>query len=327
MKIKLTIAAAVSVAASALIPFQAFAKAPEYPADSIRIIVPFGAGGGTDAVARMVASGLSERLEIPVNVENRPGAGGVIGHREIANAKTDGSVIGLMTSSLDSYQTLGRGDINYRSYSPIALVNFDPAGIQVSAKSEFDSLPQVLDALKSDPSKYTASASGIGGPWHVAWVKMLLSAEVNPSSVTFIPTTGAGPSLNELIAGAINFAPTSVAEATSLIQAGDVRSLAVMSSKRSPAFPEVPTVEEVTGLSVSAGVWRGFAGPKGMSADAASELTKQIKDIFESESFQSKMSSLGYGLRWEDQSGFEQFMADAYDSTKKTLQSAGLAKN
>lgn len=319
-----TLIAITAALAFAATPFAAVAQTA-YPVDSIRIIVPFGAGGGTDAVARLIAAGLNERLGIPVNVENRPGASGIIGHRRISEAKPDGSVIGLMTSSLDSYQTLGRGDITYANFTPLALVNFDPAGVQIQSSSKFENLQQAIDAIRAAPEDFTASASGIGGPWHLAWVKLMLAAEIAPDAVVFVPSDGAGPSLNELIAGAIDFVPSSVAEARALIDAGNVRSLAIMSSKRLEAFPDVPTVEEAIGVRVSAGVWRGFAGPDGMSQEATTILIAQIEDIYQSVEFQNKMSDLGYGLRWAGGSEFNSFMADAYGSTKLTLIAAGLA--
>lgn len=312
--------------ATAMLPLAAQAQETTYPVDSIRIIVPFGAGGGTDAVARMVAVGLSERLGITVNVENRPGAAGVIGSTEVAQGSTDGSIIGLLTSSLDSYEVLGRGAITYQSFAPVALVNFDPAGVQVSSSSPFENLQQLVDAVKSDPQAYTASASGIGGPWHIAWISLLQAVEVAPDAVIFIPSEGAGPSLNELIAGAVDFVPSSVAEARALIDAGDVKSLAIMSNERLEAFPDVPTVEEAIGIPVTSGVWRGFAGPAGMDPAAVEILSTQIEDIYRSEAFIKQMSDLGYGLRWAEGDEFAEFMAAAYDSTAEVLKAAGLAQ-
>lgn len=307
------------------IPAAGFAQ-QAYPAESIRIIVPFGAGGGTDAVARIVAAGLTGRLGIPVNVENRPGAAGLVGSRSIADADTDGSVIGFLTSSLDSYEALGRGDVSYKNFTPLALVNFDPAGVQVQAGSEFETLQQALDAVKADPSEYVASASGIGGPWHIAWITLLQAADLPADATIFIPSEGAGPSLNELLAGAVNFVPSSVAEARALIDAGNVKSLAVMSDKRLEAFPDVPTVEEATGLPVVAGVWRGFAGPAEMDPAAVEILTTNIREIYQSEEFAKQMATIGYGMQWAEGAEFETFLQKAYDTTNGVLNEAGLAQ-
>lgn len=307
-------------------PLAANAQDAAYPASSIRIIVPFGAGGGTDAVARMVAAGLNERLGIPVNIENRPGAGGVVGSNEVANAAADGSVIGLLTSSLDSYEALGRGDINYESFSAISLVNFDPAGVQVQSSSQFENLEQAVEAIRSDPQRFTASASGIGGPWHIAWISLMQAIDVDPTSVMFIPSEGAGPSLNELVAGAVDFVPSSIAEANALMDAGNVRSLGVMSAERLEAFPDVPTVEEAIGTPVVAGVWRGFAGPHGMEPETVAILTEHIEDIYNSDEFKQQMSNLGYGMTLASGDEFTQFMAQAYESTVQVLEAAGYAQ-
>lgn len=298
-----------------------------YPAESLRIIVPFGAGGGTDAVARLMAAGLTERLGIPVNVENRPGAAGVVGSRSVAEAATDGSVIGLLTSSLDSYKAMGRGDLTYANFTPLALVNFDPAGVQVRADSPFQSLDQALAAITDAPQDYVASASGIGGPWHIAWVNLLRAAGLPADATIFIPSEGAGPSLNELLAGAVDFVPSSVAEAGALIESGDVRPLAVMSGSRLEAFPDVPTVEEVTGYSVVSGVWRGFAGPLAMDPTAVQMLETEMQAVYDSADFQDQMARIGYGTQWAAGADFVSFLQNAYDSTSAVLVDAGLAQN
>lgn len=139
----LAVGLAMTVAA---VPGLGQAQAATYPTDTLRIIVPFGAGGGTDVVARMVASELRERLGISVNVENRPGAGGAVGTQAVANASTDGSVIGFLSASLGSYKPLGQADISHEDFAAIAMVNFDPAGVQVAANSEFEDLGQLLQS-------------------------------------------------------------------------------------------------------------------------------------------------------------------------------------
>ncbi|MDT0684575.1 tripartite tricarboxylate transporter substrate binding protein [Roseicyclus sp. F158] len=322
-----TFAMATSLAMTvAVAPGLGTAQSADYPTDSLRIIVPFGAGGGTDAVARIIGSRLSERLGITVNVENRAGAGGVVGSQAVADAETDGSVIGIITASLGGYQPLGRSDINYESFAPIAMVNFDPAGVQIAADSEFENLEQLVTALEENPGQYTASASGIGGSWHVAWMTFLQAAELPLDAATFIPSDGASTSLNELLAGAVDIVPSSVPEAAALIEAGDVKSLAVMSSERIEAFPDVPTVEEATGINLNAGLWRGFAGPEGMDEEAVDILVTEIEAIYESEDFKEQMSDLGYGLRWAAKDDFRDFMQETSESMIGVLEASGLAQ-
>lgn len=297
-----------------------------YPERPVTIIVPFAAGGGTDAVARIVAAGLQERLGQQFNVQNLPGAGGFIGHQAIADAAPDGYTIGFMSSSVDGYKPLGRGDLNYESFTPLALVNFDAAGVQVRHDSEFETIEEAIAAIQANPERFTASASGIGGPWHLAWVQLMMAIGSGPDEVVFVPSGGASPSLNELIAGGVDFAPTSVAEARSLIEAGEVRSLAVMDSARMEAFPDLPTIEESLGLAVSAGVWRGFAGPLDMPQDATDTLIEHIEAIYESESFQARLADLSFGTRWAAGDDFRTFMQDAHESTVAVMEAAGLTE-
>lgn len=322
---KLALAASLTLTVAAF-PGFAMAQSAEYPTDSLRIIVPFGAGGGTDAVARIIASGLSERLGITVNVENRPGAGGVVGSQALADAATDGSVIGLLSASLGGYKPLGRSEITYESFTPIAMVNFDPAGVQVGAGSEFETLEQLMDALAENPGQYLASASGIGGSWHVAWMSLLQATDLPLDVAPFIPSDGAGSSLNELLAGAVDIVPSSVPEAAALIEAGDVKSLAVMSSERIEAFPDVPTVEEAIGIDLNAGLWRGFAGPLDMDVDAVELLVTEMEAIYESEEFKAQMTDLGYGRRWAATDDFRDFMQETSESMIGVLEASGLAE-
>lgn len=297
-----------------------------WPDRPITIIVAYSAGGGTDATARVMAKLLEKQLGQPVNVLNRPGAGGLIGHKAVADAKPDGYTIGLLSSSINSYKWLGQGDLNYTNYLPLALINFDAAGFQVRAKSPFKTLGDAITAIKANPSKYTASASGIGGPWHVAWSVLMMSVGVNPKAVSFIPTKGAAPSLTELLAGGVDFVPASLPESRAMIESGDVRALAVMDTVRHPAFPKVPTVKEAIDKNVVAGVWRGFAGPKGIPADIAAKLRSAIKVAYNSPEFRKIMAKRGYGLRWAEGDDFRKFMKSTYEDTGKVLTASGLAR-
>ena len=124
----------------------------------------------------------------------------------------------------------------------------------------------MLDAVKAEPGEHKASGTGQGGIWHLALAGMLAEAGIDPDAAPWVPSQGAAPGLQDLVAGGVDIVTCSVPEAQALLEAGRVKSLAVMSAERNPAFPDVPTLKEATGLDWTIGAWRGIAGPDGHAA-------------------------------------------------------------
>jgi tripartite-type tricarboxylate transporter receptor subunit TctC len=149
------------------------AAAQNYPVRPITLIVPWGAGGGTDATARIIGSLLEKDLGQPVNVVNRTGGSGVVGHAAIASAQPDGYTIGLATVEIGMMHWQGLTDLTSASYTPIGLVNADPAGVQVRADSPYKTVNELLAAIKANPGKFKASGTGQGGIWHLAIAGLL----------------------------------------------------------------------------------------------------------------------------------------------------------
>jgi len=180
------------------------ALAQNYPDRPLTLIVPWGAGGGTDAVARMIASLMEKDLGQPVNVVNRTGGSGVVGHSAIAGGPADGYTIGMITVEITMMHHQKLTELNPTSYTPIALVNLDPAGFQVRADSPYKNMGDVLAAIKAaPPGKFKASGTGQGGIWHLALAGWLRDAKVDPANVPWVPSNGAAPGLQDLVAGGI----------------------------------------------------------------------------------------------------------------------------
>ncbi len=173
-------AAAVSAAAGlGLRP--SFAQA-NYPTRPITIVCPWGAGGGTDATARIVAAVLEKELGQPVNVVNRTGGSGVVGHSAIATAQPDGYTLGIITVEISMMHWQGLTELTPRSYTPLALMNEDPPGIQVKADSPYKTIKDLADAIKaSPPGKMKCSGTGQGGIWHLALVGWLTAMGLKPT--------------------------------------------------------------------------------------------------------------------------------------------------
>jgi len=302
------------------------AFAQKWPDRPITLVVPWGAGGGTDAVARMLGSLMEKDLGQPVNVVNRTGGSGVVGHSAIASAAPDGYTIGLITVEITMMHHQKLTELNPTSYTPIALVNLDPAGFQVRADSAYKNMNDVLNAIKANPGKFKASGTGQGGIWHLALAGMLRDAKIDPTTVPWVPSNGAAPGLQDLVAGGVEFVPCSLPEARSLIDAGKVRSLAVMDSQRSALFPNVPTLKEATGSSWGTGAWRGIAAPKGLPADVAARLEASVKKAYDSKEYKDFMAQRGFGMLWGNSGEFARFMAKGDADMKAVMTAVGLAK-
>lgn len=304
----------------------AFAQAwtPDRP---LTMVVPWGAGGGTDAVARMIATLMEKDLGQPVNVVNRTGGSGVVGHAAIASGAPDGYTIGMITVEIAMMHHQKLTELNPTSYTPIALVNLDPAGFQVRADSSYKNMNDVLAAIKAAPlGKFKASGTGQGGIWHLALAGMLRDAKIDPASVPWVPSNGAAPGLQDLVAGGVEFVPCSLPEARALIEAGKVRSLAVMDKSRSSLFPNVPTLKEAVGSDWATGAWRGIAAPKGLPENVRARLEASVKKAYDSKEYKDFMAQRGFGTLWGNGAEFASFMAKADADMKAVMTAVGIAK-
>jgi tripartite-type tricarboxylate transporter receptor subunit TctC len=312
------------VALAAALPLAAHAQ--NYPNRPITFIVPWGAGGGTDTTARYFASQLEKELGQPVNVVNRTGGSGVVGHSAIATAAPDGYTIGMITVEISMMHWQGLTDLVPASYTPLALVNADPAGFTVKADSPFKSVKEVLDFARANPGKLKASGTGQGGIWHLALAGLLNDAKIPQTAIPWVPSQGAAPAMQDLAAGGVDIVTCSLPEARPLIDAGKAKPLAVMDSKKTDLFPNVPTMKEAAGSGWTVSAWRGIAGPKGMPQDVQTKLITAIKKIWDSKEFKDFATSKGYGMQWAPGAEFASFMAKGDADMGVVMKAAGLAK-
>ena len=304
----------------------AFAQAA-FPSRPLTFIVPWGAGGGTDATARIVASILERDLGQPVNVVNRTGGSGVVGHTAIATAPPDGHTIGMITVEITMMHWQGLTELTPKSYTPLALMNEDPPGVQVKSDSPYRSVKELSEAIKAAPSgKFKASGTGQGGIWHLALVGWMQALGLKPDHVAWVPSNGAAPAMQDLAAGGIDIVTCSVPEGRAMIDAGRAKSLAIMATARNPQFPNVPTLNEELGINYSVGAWRGIGAPKGLPPEVAAKLTAALKKAYDSKEFQDFMASRGFGTKWADAAGYASFMDAGDKQMGEAMRAAGLAK-
>ena len=314
------------LAALALIAGSAAPAAAAFPERPITLIVPWAAGGGTDAVARMVAGLLEKDFGQPINVVNRTGGSGVVGHQAIATAKPDGYTIGLITLEINMMHWVGLTDLDYKGFTPLALMNTDPAAIHVKSDSKYKTISELLDDIKANPNKFKASGTGQGGSWHLALGGLLKSKGIDPKSVGWVPSTGAATALTDLAGGGIDFVSCSLPEAESLTKAGRVRTLVYMDSKRSKVAPDIPTVKEATGSDWTMVLWRAMAAPKGLPADIAAKYEAAFKKVYDSKEYQDFMSNRGFGAVWGGSAELATFLAKNDKELGESLKDLGLAK-
>jgi len=313
------IAAAGAVLAVALSSGAAFAEYPDRP---ITLIVPWSAGGGTDATGRIIASMLEEKLGEPVNVVNRTGGGGIVGHTAIKEGDADGYTLGIITTEVSMYEPVGSADIAYDDYTLIGLYNADPSAIFVRADSPFETVEDLAAAIKEDPSAVQASGANFGGLNHLSWVSLIDGIGADAGEAAWIPTDGAAPSLQLLASGAIDAAVSQFPEAKALMEAGEIRSLAYLGPERNAAHPDVPTANESLGIDFAIGGWRGLGAPKGIPDEASEKLLAAMNEIVASDAFNEQMSKLNYGVVWEGGPDFEAYLAQRGEAFGKAIGAA-----
>lgn len=301
----------------------AFAQA--WPTRPVSLIVPWAAGGGTDATGRFVATLLERELGRPINVVNRTGGGGLVGHTEIANARADGYTLGVITTELSLYRTTGAAQLDHRNFTPLALYNTDPQGVHVRADGPRD-LAQLIAQIRERPGALKASGANLGGAAHLGLVGMLNALGLPPTAAPWVPTDGAAPSLQQLAAGAIQLVTTTMPEAKTMVDAGQVRTIAIMSAQRDPAYPNVPTVKESVNVDWALGAWRGIAGPRNLPEAIATRVRDALRKVVADAEFVRLMGSRSFGIEYADGPAFGTFLETADRRFGDAARAAGLAR-
>lgn len=329
MSKQITRRAAMAAASSIILGLAAVGAvhAADWPAKPVTMIVPWGAGGGTDATARMVATLLEKELGVPVPVVNRTGGSGVVGHSAIASAAPDGYTIGVATLEIGSMHYQGLTTLTYEAYAPIGVYNSDPAALFVRTDATYKNAKDVLDAVRTSSARaLKASGSAQGGVNHLAMAGMLTATGISADQVAWVPSEGAAPGLQDLAAGGVTFAVASLPEGQALMDAGRIRPLVVFADKRLASKPDVPTFNEATGKTWTMGSWRGIVAPKGTPANIVATLQKAMGKVVADPAYLKFMNSRGYATQWNAGDEFVSFMKTSDANVGSTLRAVGIAK-
>lgn len=322
------ISAAIIIALVFLILFSGrFSGRPpaSYPERAIEIIVPWAAGGGTDRIARFIASEAEKGLGVPVIVTNSTGGNGSIGHSVAAFAKPDGYRVGNITMELSTISWLGLTEVNHGHFEPVLQFNQDFAAVTVRDDAPWKNIIEFLDDVKEAPGKFSFSGTGASGIWDLARIGMLSEYGINPLEVAWIPSEGAAPAVTELLGGHIEAVTCSYAEVAPLVEAGRLRTLAVMSPGRIDSSPGIPTLVE-NGIDWTAGTWRGFAVPQNTPQERIDILYGAFRDVVESDEFKTYMKTNGFGVMVRGPGEFKSFLEEDYHRWEDVLRKGGYIK-
>ena len=255
-----------------------------YPDRIVKIVVPFAPGGGTDVVARTLAQEMAKDLGVNVMIENKPGAGTIIGTQAVAVSDPDGYTL-LMGTFANAVNPSLNAKLPYdphKDFAPVALVARSFNVVVVNPKSPIKSIADLIAAAKAEPDKLSYGTFGIGTSAHLAGELFKNMAKVNLATIHY---KGAAPAITDLIGGQIQVMFTTVASAASLIESGQLRALAVTSAERSPAFPQLPTVAEAGVPGYAAESWYGLFAPAKTPAEVIDRLNKSAASAVQSEAF------------------------------------------
>lgn len=297
-----------------------------FPSKPITLIVPWAAGGGTDLTARFIASELAKVVGQPVNVVNRTGGNGAVGHQAGANAAPDGYTITNLTFEVNTLKYLGYSDVTPNDFIPLVQFNQDASAVLVSASAPYNSVKDLLDDIRSKPAgTFSFSGSGIGTVWDLARIGMLNKVGIDPKRVKYIPTNGAAPAITEMLGGHVDVITCSYPEAAPQVKAGKLKCLGIMADERNAQFSDVPTLKE-QGIDWSYGTWRGFAVPLNTPKERVDYLREAILKVVKSASYTDFMNQKGFGIQIREGDDFMNFMLDQYAGLKGIFELAGYGK-
>jgi tripartite-type tricarboxylate transporter receptor subunit TctC len=293
VKILRVVLALATVAAAGCAGQRRFPNAP------ILLVCPWAAGGGSDRVARLLATLLEQDLDVPVNVINVTGGEGVTGHSRGALARTDGYTMTLITVEIATLHWRQMTSISYRDFAPIGLVNRDAAAVFVRSDASWQTLRSLEQAIRAAPGTLRASGTAAAGIWHLALAGWLDAVGLQPADVTWVSIAGSAPALQELMAGGIDIVVCSLAEARPLVDAGRVRTLGVMANERVPQFAAVSTLKE-QGVDFSLGTIRALAVPRDVAPDRIRTLADAVRRVVRSDAYRSSMATGGFTPAYEE---------------------------
>ena len=294
-----------------------------YPERIIRLVVPFAPGGGTDVVARTLAQDMGKDLGVTILIENKPGAGTIIGTQAVATSRPDGYTLlmGTFSHAVNPSLNTKLPYDPHRDFSAVALVARSFNVVVVNPKSPIKSIQDLIAAAKAAPGKLSYGTFGTGTSAHLAGELFKDMAKVD---LTTVPYKGAAPAITDLIGGQIDVMFTTVASAASLVENGQLRAIAVTSAERSPAFPQLPTVNEAGVPGYTAESWYGLFAPAGTPSDVIARLNKAAAAAVQSEAFKKLGVNEGLVVIARPPEELDRYVRGEEERWRRVIRDAGI---
>jgi tripartite-type tricarboxylate transporter receptor subunit TctC len=294
-----------------------------YPDRIIKIVVPFAPGGGTDVIARTLAQEMAKDLGQSVIIENKPGAGTIVGTQAVATSEGDGYTLlmGTFANAVNPSLYAKLAYDQHRDLAPVALVARSFNIVVVNPNSEIKSIADLIAVARAEPDKLTYGTFGTGTSAHLAGELFKHMAKVN---LTMVPYKGAAPAITDLIGGQIQVMFTTVASAASLIEAGKLRAIAVTSAERSPAFPDLPTISEAGVPGYDAEAWYGLFAPAKTPLDVIGRLNRSAPTAVQSEAFKRLEKNEGLVIVARPPEELDRFLRGEEERWRNVIQDAGI---
>lgn len=308
------------LAATALSATAAHAAFPDKP---VTLVVPFAPGGGTDNISRSLAEGMGKDLGQTVIVENRPGAGTVIGTTHVARSQPDGYTLVMATfaHAVNPFIYPNLPFDTAKAFAPVALVAHSPNVLVVNPTLPFHSVKDLLDYARAHPGELNYGSFGNGTSAHLAGELLKSLAKVN---LTHVPYKGSAPALTDLLGGQIQLMLTTVASVAPYIKSGQLRALAVTSAQRSTAFPDLPTLAEAGVPGYQAESWYGIYAPAGTPADVIARLNASVAKAVQTPAFQQRVADEGLMVDVGAPSQLSDYVAAEEKRWSRVVRDAGL---
>ncbi|MBM3607169.1 MAG: tripartite tricarboxylate transporter substrate binding protein [Alphaproteobacteria bacterium] len=305
--------------------FSAPAAAQSYPTRNVRIIVPFGAGGPADVYARVLAELLGKAMGQSFTVENRPGAGAVIGTNDVAKSKPDGYTLLMMSNTHATNETLipNKPYDLMRDFAPVAGVNYSDLVMVAHPSLKVKDLKEFIALAQSKPNGLNYASSGPGTPYHMAGE---LFKAMSKTQIVHVPYKSSGGARNDILAGHVHMMFDAVTVMTQNIQAGKVIALATSGSSRTNVLPNVPTLAESGVPGYSAAIWLGIMAPKGTPADIINRLNAEIKKAQNSAAIKAAWEKQGAEPYSMTPAQFEEFLKVEIKKWGEVVKVSGLLK-
>jgi len=268
------------------------AQAQDYPNKSIRMIVPYPPGGGTDVVARILNEKLAPELGQPIVIDNKGGAGGSVGTELASKATPDGYTI-LLTLSSHTINPKLFPKLGYdveRDFIPVSLAALIPQIVVANPSVPANNMTELIALLKANPGKYNYASVGIGSPGHIAGELFKLKTGVQ---MTHVPYKGGGPAVTDTIGGQVQLLFVSMPAALQFVKQGRLKALAVTSAKRSASAPDVPTIVENGGPDVVVDSWYGVLVPAKTPAPVVAKLNAAMTRVLAMPEVKEKLFAQG----------------------------------